>query len=120
MPRVKHTPTTVKRKKRLLKKAKGFYLGRRSLYKTAAETLRRAMSYAYRDRLVRKRDFRRLWITRISAACKERGIAYNRFIAGLKNANILLNRKMLAELAVNDADAFGKIVDVVKTYIKNV
>lgn len=114
MSRVKHTPATVKRKKRLLKRAKGFQLGRRSLYKTAAETMRRAMYYAYRDRLVRKRDFRRLWITRINAACKMNGITYNRFIAGLKAANILLNRKMLADLAVTDAAAFSKIIDIVK------
>lgn len=114
MSKVKHTPTTLRRKKRLLKKAKGFRLGRRSLYKTTAETMRRGMYYAYRDRLVRKRDFRRLWITRISAACQERGISYNKFIAGLKRLQVLLNRKMLAEIAIRDTNAFNKLVELVK------
>lgn len=113
MPKVKHTPTTVKRKKRLLKRAKGFRLGRRSLYKTVAETIRRGMYYAYRDRLVKKRDFRRLWITRIRAACQGHGISYSKFIAGLKRSQVILNRKMLAELAVQDAGAFGQLVTLV-------
>lgn len=110
MPRVKHTPATVKRKKRLLKRAKGFRGGRRTLYKTAAETVRRALAYSYRDRKVRKRDFRKLWITRINAACQGHGMSYNRFIAGLKEAKIVLNRKILADIAVNDAVAFGQLV----------
>jgi large subunit ribosomal protein L20 len=102
-------------KKRLFKRAKGYVGGRRRLYRTVKENLVRAGVYAYRDRRVRKRDFRRLWIVRINAACRERGIRYSQFIAGLAKANIELNRKSLAEIAVADPKGFDVIVDAVKS-----
>ncbi len=100
-------------KKRLFKRAKGYVGGRHRLFRTAKENLIRAGVYAYRDRRVRKRDFRRLWIIRINAACRQRGIRYSQFIAGLLKANIELNRKSLAEIAVNDPKGFDAIVEVV-------
>lgn len=102
-------------KKRLFKDVKGFVGGRGSLLRTAQETLIRAGVYAFRDRRVRKREFRKLWIIRINAACRMRGLRYSQFIAGLQKANIGLDRKMLAEMAVNDAAAFDQVVAQVKT-----
>lgn len=104
-----------KAKKRLFKKTKGYRGGRQNLLRTAKETLVRAGAYAFRDRKVRKREFRKLWIIRINAACRERGIRYSEFIHGLKKANIDLDRKTLSEMAVNDPAAFDKIVEAVKT-----
>lgn len=101
-------------KKRLFKKVKGYVGGRRKLLRTAKETLIRAGVYALRDRRVRKRDFRRLWIIRINAAVRERGMRYSVFIAGLKAAKIEIDRKLLAELAVSDPAGFDKIVELVK------
>ena len=101
-------------KKRLFKKTKGFVGGRRNLLRTAKETLVRSGVYAYRDRHNRKRDFRRLWIIRINAAVRERGLRYSELIAGLKKANIELDRKMLAEMAVSDPQGFDKVVELVK------
>ncbi|MDR2345135.1 MAG: 50S ribosomal protein L20 [Planctomycetaceae bacterium] len=101
-------------KKRLFKRAKGFRSGRSKLLRTVKETIVRANCYATRDRRVRKRDFRSLWITRINAAVRELGLRYSEFICGLKAANITLDRKTLAELAVNDHQAFSKIVETVK------
>lgn len=101
-------------KKRLFKKVKGFRGGRGGLYRTAKEALVRAGVYAFRDRRVRKREFRSLWIVRINAACRERGIRYSQFIHGLEKAGINLDRKILAELAVNDAAAFDAVVQQVK------
>ncbi len=101
-------------KKRLFKKVKGFVGGRRKLLRTAKETLVRAGAYAYRDRRNRKRDFRRLWIVRINAAVKMRGLRYSEFIAGLHRANIGLDRKSLSEMAIHDAPAFDKVVEMVK------
>lgn len=98
-------------KRRLFKKAKGYVGGRRRLLRTVKETLIRAGAYAYRDRRVRKRDFRRLWITRINAACRMRGLRYSEFVNGLKKANIELNRKMLSEIAIHDPKAFDQIVE---------
>ncbi len=100
-----------KAKRRLFKKAKGYVGGRRRLLRTVKETLVRAEAFAFRDRRARKREFRRLWITRISAACRERGISYSVFMNGLKKANIELDRKMLSEIAIFDPAAFDKIVD---------
>jgi len=99
----------------VLKAAKGYFGGRRSLYRTAQETVDRALQYAYRDRRTKKRDFRKLWIARINAAARINGLSYSRFIAGLKKADIDINRKLLAEMAVNDADGFKRLADVAKT-----
>ncbi len=101
-------------KKRLFKRAKGYVGGRRRLFRTVKENLVRAGVYAYRDRRVRKRDFRRLWIIRINAACRQRGIRYSQFVAGLVKAQIELNRKSLAEIAVHDPAGFDAIVEAVK------
>ncbi|MGA2616852.1 MAG: 50S ribosomal protein L20 [Thermoguttaceae bacterium] len=101
-------------KKRLFKKVKGFVGGRRRLLRTAKETLVRAGVYAYRDRRNRKREFRRLWIIRLNAAARERGLRYSELIRGLSQANIALDRKILAELAVSDPAAFDQVVAAVK------
>ena len=101
-------------KNRLFKRVKGFRGGRRTLIRTVKETIVRANCYATRDRRVRKREFRALWITRINAATRQLGLRYGEFIAGLKKAQIELDRKTLAEMAVNDAVAFAKIVEAVK------
>lgn len=103
-----------KAKRRLFKKVKGFVGGRGRLLRTAKESLVRSGQYAFRDRRVRKRDFRRLWIVRINAAVRERGIRYSEFINGLGKANIELDRKMLAEMAVRDPIAFDAVVEEVK------
>ncbi len=103
-----------RRHKRLLKQAKGFYSGRRKHFRKAKEQLERSLVYAYRDRRNRKRDFRRLWITRINAACRLNGMSYSKFIHGLNKANIELDRKILADMAMNDASAFTKVVEAAK------
>src|SRR5512136_211088 len=110
MPRVRCTPASRARRKKIMKAAKGYVGGRSRTLKQAKETLERALVYAYRDRRTRKRDFRRLWITRISAGARLNGLPYNRFIEGLKKANIALDRKILADLAVSDAAGFAGIV----------
>ena len=102
-------------KRRLFRRAKGFRSGRGKLLRTVKETIVRANCFATRDRRVRKREFRALWITRINAATRQLGLRYGEFIAGLKKANIDLDRKTLAEMAVNDTAAFAKIVDTVKS-----
>ena len=99
-----------RKKNRLLKKAKGYTGGRRHLLRTVKETLIRAEAYAFRDRRARKGEFRRLWIVRINAACREHDISYSRFVAGLKRAEIDVDRKILADLAVRDQAAFGALV----------
>jgi large subunit ribosomal protein L20 len=101
-------------KKRLFRKVKGFVGARRKLVRTAKETLIRAGVYAFRDRRARKRDFRRLWIIRINAACRQRGLRYSEFIAGLTKAQIELDRKILADLAVTDPPAFDQVVELAK------
>ncbi len=101
-------------KKRLFKRAKGFRGGRGKLLRTVKETVLRADVFATRDRRVRKREFRKLWIIRINAACRMRGLRYSQFISGLKKANIILDRKMLADVAVSDPAAFDKIVEAAK------
>jgi large subunit ribosomal protein L20 len=110
MPRVRCAPASRARRKKILKAAKGYVGGRGRTLRQAKETLERALVYAYRDRRTRKRDFRRLWITRISAGARLNGLPYNRFIEGLKKANIALDRKILADLAVSDAAGFAGIV----------
>jgi len=113
MPRAKNSVASRERRKRILKAAKGYYGGRHALYRTARETVERALAYAYRDRRRRKRDFRRLWIARINAAARLNGMSY-RFISGLKKADVAINRKMLAEMAVNDREAFAKLAEVAR------
>ena len=103
-----------KRKKRLMKRVKGFRGGRGKLLRTAKETLVRAEAFAYRDRKDRKRQFRKLWITRISAAARLNDISYSQLMAGLAKAEIALDRKQLSELAIHDADAFGALVEKAK------
>ena len=114
MPRTKHSVASHKRKKKVLKAAKGFTGGRGNLYRSAREAVDRALSYAYRDRRVRKRDFRKLWIARINAAARVNGLSYSRFINGLKKSDIEINRKLLSEIAVNDADGFAKLAEIAK------
>ena len=117
MPRVKRGTMTHKRHKKVLERAKGYWGGRSRLFKTAKEAVHHAMNYAYRDRRNRKREFRRLWIARINAACREQGFTYGRFIEGLSKAGIGLDRKMLSELAINDAQAFTQLVEQAKAQI---
>jgi len=114
MPKVKHAVATRRHTRRVLKAAKGQWGGRSRFYKRAKESVAKGMMYATRDRKAKKRDFRSLWIVRINAACREHGISYSLFMAGLKKAKISLDRKILAELAVSDKKAFGKIVEAVK------
>lgn len=114
MPRTTSSVARHSRKKRLMKRARGMVLGRSKLLKAAKESVRRADAYAWRDRRQKKRDFRRLWITRISAACRQRGIAYSRFIAGLVAAKVQVNRKMMSELAIHDPAAFDALVETAK------
>ncbi len=112
--RVKTGVVRRRRHKRLLKQAKGFYSGRRKHFRKAKEQLERSLVYAYRDRRQKKRDFRKLWITRINAACRLNDISYSKFIHGLKKAGIELDRKILADMAMNDAPAFAKVVEAAK------
>ena len=114
MPRVKSGVAHHARKKKIVAGAKGARGGRSKLYKAAKETAERAMRYAYRDRRKKKGDFRSLWITRINAAARINGISYSRLIAGLAKAGVEVNRKMLADLAVHDADAFAKFAELAK------
>ena len=106
-----------KAKRRLFNKAKGYRGGRSKLLRTVKETLVRAGAFAYRDRKVRKRDFRRLWITRLNAACREHGLRYSEFIFGLKKAGIELDRKVLSEMAIHEPAEFASVVEQVKTAI---
>ncbi len=106
-----------RRHKKVLKLARGFYSGRRKHFRKAKEQLERSLVYAYRDRRRKKRDFRRLWIVRINAACRLNDISYSRFMNALKKANIELDRKVLADLAMNDLNAFAKIVEQAKKAI---
>lgn len=114
MARTKHSVTSHRRKKKIMKQAKGFTGGRGKLYRTAKEAVDRSLSYAFRDRRVRKRDFRKLWIARINAAARLNGMSYSRFINGLKKSNIEINRKVLAEMAVNDSEGFSKLAEIAK------
>ena len=110
MPRSTNNPASRNRRLKVLKRAKGFYQGRSRLFRTAQETVIRAMAFATRDRKVRKREFRQLWNVRINAACRLHGISYSRFIAQLKKVKIELDRKSLAEIAARDAKGFEQIV----------
>jgi large subunit ribosomal protein L20 len=115
MPRAKTTVPGRARRRKILKAAKGNYSGRRKLYKSALQTVQRAGQFAYEHRRTRKRDFRRLWIVRINAAARVNGLSYSTLISGLKRANIDVNRKLLADLAVRDAAAFAKLAEVAKS-----
>ena len=117
MPRVSHAVATKKRKKKVLKRAKGYWGGRSRLFRTAQEAIDRAGVYAYRDRRQRKRDFRRLWIARINAAARMNGISYSQLIHGLDRAGVEINRKMLAGLAVHDAAAFTAVVEQARSHL---
>lgn len=114
MPRTKRGKTTHKRRKNLLKQAKGFRWGRKSKYKLAKQALMKAWSYAYRDRKARKRDFRELWQIQINAGCRQNGLSYSKFINLLKKNKIELNRKILAQLAKEKPEVFKKIVEEIK------
>ncbi len=112
MPRTRNSVATRKRRKKVLKMARGYRGAKSKCYKSANEQVMHSLQYAYRDRRARKGEFRRLWITRINAAARENGMSYSRFISGLKNAGVGVDRKILADLAVNDPEAFGQLVAI--------
>ncbi len=114
MAKIKHSVATRKRKKKVLKAAKGFWGDHSKQYQQAKRVLERALRYAYRDRKVKKREFRALWIARINAACRQAGVSYSVFMSGLKKSKIALDRKILADLAVRDNAAFKKLVEITK------
>jgi large subunit ribosomal protein L20 len=114
MARVKRGVVAGRRHKKVLKKAKGYYNARRKVYRAARQAVTKAGQYAYRDRKQKKREFRALWITRINAAARVHGLSYSRLIDGLNKAGLLIDRKVLAELAVHDAAAFGAIAEKAK------
>ena len=118
MPRVKNGAAHHARKKKIMEAAKGARGSRSKLYKSAKETVERGMRYAYRDRRKKKGEFRMLWIARINAAARLNGLSYSRFMAGLKDAGVEINRKVLADLAVNDAEAFAKIAELASKAVK--
>src|SRR5215204_3721030 len=117
MPRVKGGPVHARHRKRVLKRAKGFVLGPGYQYREALEFTARADKYAYRDRRQKKRHFRQLWVTRLSAALRQRGVPYNRFIPAAIAAGITLNRKMLSELAISDPAVFDAIVELARPHL---
>lgn len=119
MPRATKGVTSRRRRKKILKAAKGYYGGRSKLYRTAKESVQRGLAYAYAHRRRKKRDFRRLWITRINAAVRIYGLSYSLFINGLKKAGVLLDRKNLAEMAVKDEAAFAKLAELALKYKPN-
>ncbi|MGE5577727.1 MAG: 50S ribosomal protein L20 [Syntrophothermus sp.] len=114
MPRAKGGIVTRRRHKRILKLAKGYWGARGRVFRPANNQVMKSLAYAYVDRRKRKRDFRKLWIARINAAARSNGLSYSRFISGLKKAGVEVNRKMLADLAVNDTQAFGQLITVAK------
>jgi large subunit ribosomal protein L20 len=114
MPRATNSPASRKRRKRMLAKAKGYRGFRSKLYRYAKDAVYKAQQHAYRDRKVRKREFRRLWIQRINAGARAHGLTYNRFMEGLKAANIDLDRKVLSDMAIQDAGAFGVLIETAK------
>ena len=117
MARVKGGVVSRKRRKRVLKLAKGYYGAKHILFRTAKEQVMNSYYYAYRDRRQKKRDFRKLWITRINAAARMNGISYSQFMHGLKLAGVEMNRKMLAEMAVNDAEGFATLAELAKSKV---
>lgn len=117
MPRVKRGNKRRKRRKKILKLAKGYFGTRSKLYRPAKQQVMKSLNYAYRDRKQKKRNFRKLWITRINAAARQHDLSYSRFIHGLREAEVDINRKMLAELAVNNEDEFADLVELAKENI---
>ena len=115
MARVKGGVTARKRHKRVLKQAKGYYGAKSKLYRPANQAVMKSLNYAYSGRKQRKRDFRKLWISRINAAARQNGMNYSTFINGLKKANIEINRKMLSEMAIHDPDGFKELVEIAKS-----
>ena len=118
MARVKRGSIARARRKKILKEAKGYFGSKHRLYKTAKEQLLKSGVYAYRDRKTKKREFRKLWITRINAACREHDISYSKFINGLLKAEVSINRKMISELAISDPKAFKELVEISKDALK--
>ena len=116
MPRVTSSVARNRRKKKVLKQARGQFGARSKLYRTAKNSVERGWAYAYRDRRRKKRDFRRLWIARINAAARQNGMSYSHFVGGLRTAGVELNRKVLADLAIRDPAAFTKLVEVAKAH----
>ncbi|WP_425448186.1 50S ribosomal protein L20 [Dethiothermospora halolimnae] len=114
MARVKKAVNAKKKHKKILKLAKGYYGAKSKLFRPANQAVMKSLQYAYVGRRLRKRDFRKLWITRINAAARKDGMSYSRFINGLKKANIEVNRKMLSEMAIHDAEGFSKLVEISK------
>ena len=114
MARIKRAVNAQKKKRKVMKLAKGYWGAKSKQYRAATEQVRRSLRYAYKGRKLRKRDFRRLWIVRINAAARLSGMSYSTFINGLKKANVCVNRKLLADLAVSDAAAFAKLVEMAK------
>jgi large subunit ribosomal protein L20 len=117
MPRVKRGVRGARKRKRILKMAEGYQGSRRTLLRTARQAVQRALKYAYRDRRVKKREFRSAWITRINAAARANDITYSRFMEGLRKADIALDRKVLAEIAVHDAEGFADLVQIAKKHV---
>lgn len=117
MPRVKRGVTARKRHKKIIKLAKGYWGRKHLIFRPANEAVMHALAYAYRDRRVRKRDFRKLWITRINAAARLNGLSYSRLICGLKKGGVAINRKILADMAVHDAGAFGALAAKAKEHL---
>src|SRR5215218_3718218 len=115
--RARSGKTVLRKRARTRKLAKGFRLSRHNLYRQAIVTLIRGRKFAFRDRRVRKRQFRRLWIIRINAACRARGMRYSQFIAGLINAQVILDRKSLSEVAIHDPDTFTKLVEIARQHL---
>jgi large subunit ribosomal protein L20 len=119
MPRVKGGTVTRKRRKKVIKLAKGYFGSKHTLYKVANQQVMKSLMYAFRDRRQKKRDFRKLWVTRINAAARQNGLSYSRLMHGLKLAGIEVNRKMLSELAISDAAAFTELANAAKAQFKN-
>lgn len=119
MPRSTHSVARNKRKKKVLRNAKGYFGGRKNLYKTAKDAVEKGWEHAYRDRRKKKRNFRRLWITRINAAARQNDLSYSRFMNGLRRAGVELDRKALADLAVRSPDAFASLANRAKSALSN-
>ncbi len=117
--RVKGGPRRARRRKKILKLAKGYWGSRGKLFRVARLTVERALRYSYRDRKVRKREFRRLWIARINAAARAHGITYSRFMEGLRKAQVGVDRKILADMAVRDQEGFAKLVEIAKAHVSS-
>jgi large subunit ribosomal protein L20 len=118
MPRVKRSVHARKKRRKVLEQAKGYWGLKHSTYRHAKEQVEHSLAYAYRDRKARKRDFRRLWITRINAAARQNGLSYNQFVSGCRKAEITLDRKVLADLAVSDPEAFAAVAEKAKAALE--